>query len=164
MQACERFYEGSHKNVSLIYAMATFGKRWFFIGGMMSDNTDVMQLFVVMTTSIFGPSVAMVIGPYLLIMFAAATGAAWSLGRRTTESKSSSVFYFVRVVFTAILLTTVIAKLTAGFMPELEVDFLIAPVALIIGLIGDDWYQVIDWMLSAGKKIANRIFNKKMGE
>ena len=130
---------------------------------MESNQTDVLQLFVVMAAAIFGQPMASIIGPYLLIIFAAATGAGWSLGRRDSKGKSNAFFYFVRVVFTAILLTVVIAKLAVGYVPNVEVEWLIAPVALIIGLIGDDWLKVFSWLMDMGKKLANRIADKKLG-
>lgn len=129
-----------------------------------SNQTDVMQLFVVMAAAIFGQPIADVVGPYLLIIFAAATGAGWSLGRREAKGKWSAFFYFVRVVFTAILLTVVIAKVVVMYMPKVEGELLIAPVALIIGLIGDDWLKVFDWLVEVGKKFANRFVNKKLGD
>lgn len=91
------------------------------------NNTDVMQLFVIMAASIFGPSMSQIIGPYILIVFAAATGAGWSLGRRGPGEKGRALFYFLRVVFTAILLTVAIAKIMASFIPPVEADFLVAP-------------------------------------
>jgi len=125
------------------------------------NNTDVMQLFVIMATSIFGPSMSQIIGPYILIAFAAATGAGWSLGRREPKGKASALFYFVRVVFTAILLTVAIAKIMASFIPPVEADFLVAPVALIIGLIGDDWKHVGAWFIGAVKRFVNSWIDRR---
>ena len=116
-------------------------------------STDVMQLFVILTTSVFGPSMAGVVGPYLLIVFAAATGAAWSLGRCKPQGKGQAFFYFVRIALTAVLLTVAISKVAASFMPNVQEEWLIAPVALIIGLIGDDWCKVDEWLIDTIKRI-----------
>ena len=116
-------------------------------------STDVMQLFVILTTSIFGPTMAGVIGPYILIVFAAATGAAWSLGRCKPQSKGQAFFYFVRIALVAVLLTVAISKAVASFMPNMQEDWLIAPVALIIGLIGDDWHKIGEWFVQTLKKL-----------
>lgn len=115
-----------------------------------------MQLFVILTTSIFGQSMAGVIGPYLLIILAASTGAAWSLGRCKLQSKTQALFYFTRIVCTAILLTVAISKVTASFMSNIQEEWLIAPVALIIGLIGDDWHKIGTWMLQVIKKLVDQ--------
>jgi hypothetical protein len=126
-----------------------------------NNQTDVMQLFVIMVASIFGPSMAAIIGPYILIAFAAATGAGWSLGRREPKGKASALFYFVRVVFTAVLLTVGISKIAAGFIPSVEADWLVAPVALIIGLIGDDWYKIGEWFVQKVKLFVDRKMDGK---
>lgn len=125
------------------------------------SNTDVMQLFVIMASSIFGPSMSQIIGPYLLIVFAAATGAGWSLGRTESKGRKAAIFYFLRIVFTAILLTVAISKVAASYIDPVEAEWLIAPVALIIGLIGDDWYKVGDWVLSICKRIIDKRIDKR---
>ena len=131
---------------------------------MNENNTDVVQLFVILATSIFGPTVATVIGPYLLIIFAAITGATWSLGRRDSSGKVSAFFYFLRIVFTAVLLTVLIAQMVASYLPQPQEKSLIAPVALIIGIIGDDWLKLFSWLLVVSKKFADKLINKKLGE
>lgn len=128
------------------------------------NTTDVMQLFVVMASSIFGSSAASVVGPYLLIIFAAITGAAWSLGRYEFKSKWSAFFYFLRVAFTAILLTVGISKLVGLYMASEQTDWLIAPVALIIGLIGNEWNQIFLWCFNAVTQLANKLLKKKLDE
>lgn len=115
-----------------------------------------MQLFVILTTSIFGPSMAGVVGPYLLIVFAAATGAAWSLGRCSPQGKLQAFFYFVRITFTAILLTVAISKIAASFIDPVQEEWLIAPVALIIGLIADDWRKVGAWLLDTVQRFIDK--------
>ena len=123
-------------------------------------STDVMQLFVILTTSIFGPSMADIIGPYLLIVFAAATGAAWSLGRCRPQGKAQAFFYFVRIMLIAVLLTVAISQAAAAFMPSLQEEWLIAPVALIIGLIGDDWYKIGEWFINLLKRLIEKKLDK----
>ena len=123
-------------------------------------STDVTQLFVILTTSIFGAPMAGVVGPYILIIFAACTGVAWSLGRCSPQGKGQAFFYFVRVALTAVLLTVAISKATASFMPSVQEDWLIAPVALIIGLIGDDWRKVGEWIISTIKRVIDKKINK----
>ena len=126
--------------------------------------SDVMQLFVVFASSLFDASIAEVIGPYLLIVFAAVTGACWSLGKRESKGGWHAFFYFIRIVFTAILLTSVIAHLVTRYFNVSDVDLLIAPVALVIGVVGDDWLKAFSWLLDVIKKAVNKIVNKKLGE
>lgn len=123
-------------------------------------STDVLQLFVILATSIFGTSMAHVVGPYLLIVFAAAVGAAWSLGRCQPQGKAKAVFYFLRIVLTAVLLTVAISKVAATFLPSLDEEWLIAPVALIIGLIGDDWQSIGQWVVQLIKRVIDKKIDK----
>ena len=127
-------------------------------------NTNVTQLFVVLTAAVFGSSMAVIIGPYLLIIVAAITGAAWSLGRRESKGKLNSLFYFVRIVLTAILLTVGIARLMASYVDGVEAEWLIVPVALIIGVVGDDWMKAFNWGVNAVKKMADKLLKKKLDE
>lgn len=120
-----------------------------------SNQTDVLQVFIIVAASIFGPTMAQIIGPYSLIIVAAMTGAGWSVGRKR-GCKASAIWYFVRIVLTAILLTVAISKMAAGIIPSVEADWLIAPVAMIIGLIGDDWPKAGKWAISIAKRFVNR--------
>lgn len=129
---------------------------------MENKNTSVMQLFVVMATAIVGPYAAEVVGIYLLIVFAALTGAAWSMGRHTFNKRWSAVFYFLRIVCIAVLLTVGITKIMVAYMDSVEADWLVAPVALIIVLIGDEWNRIFYWCFEAVSKIANTVLNKKL--
>lgn len=125
------------------------------------NNTDVVQLFVVLAAAIFGPSMSEIIGPYILIICAAVTGAAWSLGRKKPQGKYNAWAYFLRIAFTAILLTVAISKLFIHFIPALKEEWLIAPVALIIGLIGDDWYPIGNWIIGVLKQFIEKKINKE---
>lgn len=128
------------------------------------NTTDVLDLFVTLAESLFDSAVASVIGPYLLIVFAAATGACWSLGRRESKGGWSALFYFIRVVATAVILTSVIAQLLTTYFKLADANLWIAPVALIIGVVGDDWLRVFRWFLDVIKRVANNKVNKELGE
>ena len=128
------------------------------------NTSDVLQLFIVFATSVFDSSIAEVIGPYLLIVFAAITGACWSLSKRESKGRWNAFFYFIRIVFTAVLLTSVIAELVIRHIDVANTNLLIAPVALVIGVVGDDWLKVFTWLFDVIKKAANNLVKKKWGE
>lgn len=125
------------------------------------QNNDVMQLFIILAASIFGPSMAHIIGPYVMIIAASCTGAAWSLSRREPKGKVNAFFYFVRISLTAVLLTVAISDITASFFPSLQSTFLYVPVALVIGLIGDDWYKMGAWLIDAAKRVFNSRIDRR---
>lgn len=128
------------------------------------NSTDVLQLFTVFAASLFDTSIAAIIGPYLLIVFAAVTGACWSLGRRESKGGWNAFFYFIRILFTAVLLTSVIAQLVIKYVDITDVNLLIAPVALVIGVVGDEWLKVFAWLFEVIKKTANKVVDKKLRE
>lgn len=128
------------------------------------NNTDIFQLFAIFAASLFDSNVAEVMSPYLLIIFAAVTGASWSLIKRESQGKWNSFFYFMRIAFTAILLTTLIATLISNYVSIVNAELLIAPVALLIGVVGDDWIKAFTWILNVVKNAANSIVNKKIGD
>lgn len=126
-----------------------------------NEITGILQLFVTIAGLVFDPQTALIIGPYLLIAFAGTIGAAWSLGRRESQGRLNALFYFLRIAFTAILLTVAIIKLTAHFYPGFDADWMVAPVALVIGVIGDGWLNIYSWLAEAVKKMANQHLSQK---
>lgn len=93
----------------------------------------------------FGPEMAVYIGPYIVIMLASTIGASFSLARRPTSARGSAVWFFLRTNGLAILLTVGIATAISGSTPVLSERVLIAPVAFIMGFVGDDWPAVMKW-------------------
>lgn len=105
--------------------------------------TDVVGLAVFISTLIFSAEVAAVVGPYILIVLAAVVGGSFSLARRQKTTRASAVLFFLRVVGLAVLLTGGIAALTSAQHPSLNERVLLAPVALVVGFIGDDWGSLL---------------------
>lgn len=100
--------------------------------------------------------------PYLTIIFAATTGASWSVKRKENLTKVGAVLYIIRLVCTALVLTIAATKVTVHYLPDLQEDWVIAPIALLIGVVGDDWVKAYDWMVSIVKRFANIFINKKL--
>lgn len=104
-----------------------------------SPITDVVGLFVFISALMFSAEVAAVVGPYILIALAAAVGASFSLARREKTTRLRAIGFFLRVVGLAILVTGLIAAATSAQHPGLSERVMLAPVALVVGFIGDDW-------------------------
>lgn len=109
--------------------------------------TDIVGLCVFIATLLFSAEVAEVVGPYLVIITASAIGASFSLKRREKSTRTSAVLFFVRVCGLAALLTVGVSAMVAGYHPSLSERFLLAPVAFIVGLVGDDWPAVAGWVM-----------------
>lgn len=107
--------------------------------------TDVVGLCVFIATLLFSAEVAQVVGPYLVIITASAIGASFSLKRREKSTRTSALLFFLRVCGLATLLTVGVSAMVAGYHPSLSERVLLAPVAFIVGLVGDDWPSIAWW-------------------
>ena len=119
-------------------------------------NLEPVKVATVIMSSMFGPAVAEVVGPYSVIILAASLGAAWSLGSRELSDKASAFWFFIRVNLTAILITVFIAHYVGTKLDLIDHTWLLAPVALIIGGIGDNWRNLFMHILNAIKNIITR--------
>lgn len=92
---------------------------------------------VAVSVAILGPT----LGPYSAIAFAALAGSTWPLSGSKTLSRIDGFLLMLRCTLMAIVLTVFIAgvidKLWA--IPAIEV---LAPVAFIIGAMGNGWRPV----------------------
>lgn len=109
----------------------------------MSNHLDPVSVAVVLASVLFGPRLAAIIGPYAVILLGATVGAAWALGRRETDKKSSAVAYFMLINGTAVLVTVGISNLVGRWLGHEDANWLLAPVAMVIGGVGHDWPGVL---------------------
>lgn len=114
-----------------------------------SSLTDAVGLSIVIAAAAFSPEVAQVVGPYVLIAAASVIGASFALARRPPSSRWGAVFYFTRVVGLAILLTVGLSTWLSTRHPDFSERALLAPVALLIGFIGDGWPTLLAKVVSS---------------
>lgn len=126
---------------------------------MNSQQLDPVSVAIALASVLFGPALAGVIGPYAVIIISATVGAAWALGRRDAAAKISAAWYFLRLNATAAIVTVSLAKLAGMWMGVADHSWLLAPVALVVGGVGDDWPRVGRWVLVR----AGRIFERRAG-
>lgn len=92
---------------------------------------------IVLSVALLGP----LAGPYALIVFAALAGALWPLSASATQTRADGAWLLLRCTLTAIALTAFIASGLDKFWAIPASDAL-APVALIIGALGNGWRHV----------------------
>lgn len=123
------------------------------------QDLDPVTVAVALFSVTFGPAIAKVAGPYAVILIAASTGASWALARRDPTGLVSATWFFTRVNFMAVLLTVAVTQIVYAFGTPFESRWLLAPVALFIGGIGDDWPHVGAWLLSRVGKFIDGLIN-----
>ncbi|MBY0469281.1 MAG: hypothetical protein K2Q07_09920 [Burkholderiaceae bacterium] len=114
----------------------------------MTQQLDPVSVAITIAGALVTPELAEIAGPYAVILLAATTGAGWSLGRREPGSRGSAVMYFLKLNATAVLLTVALATLVSKAWPAFDgLNWMLAPIGLLVGGIGDDWPKVGRWFL-----------------
>lgn len=115
------------------------------------QHLDPTHVAVTIASAVLAPALADVVGPYVIIFIASTIGASWALGRQATMSRLKALLFFLRINFTAAIVTSSIASALAkqlGYASGTgEGLWLIAPIALVIGGVGDDWPALIHWVV-----------------
>ena len=106
-------------------------------------------------TVIFVALLGPLAGPYALIAFAALAGAMWPLSAQTTETRREGAWLLLRCTLTAIVMTGVAASILERQW-QIPVNEALAPVALLIGALGNGWRPVFAAIASALGALANR--------
>lgn len=122
----------------------------------MTSQIDPVSVAIALAGVIFGPALAGVIGPYAVIIISATVGAAWALGRRDPAARLSAAWYFLRLNATAVVVTVGLAQLVGRWLGGEDQSWLLAPIALIVGGVGDDWPRVGRWLLEHAGRILER--------
>lgn len=110
--------------------------------------TDVIGLGILLASVFYRPEVAAVVGPYIIIILASVVGASFAVKRREKTTRLAAVGYFLRVSGLAVILTVSAASVASSYYDNLTERVLIAPVALFIGAVGDDFPQLAKWFLA----------------
>lgn len=124
-----------------------------------------IELAIALAGLIFSPELARIVGPYAVIVVAAATGSAWALGRVEKTTRTSALWFFLRMNITAILLTVSIAVLVRKLAPAWagidNDEWMLAPIALIVGGVGDDWVRIGRWAIGRIGRVFDRRYLDK---
>ena len=115
------------------------------------QQLDPTHVAITVASAALAPALAEVVGPYVIIFIASTIGASWALGRQATMTRLKALLFFLRINFTAAIVTSSIASALAkqlGYVSGTgEGLWLIAPIALVIGGVGDDWPALIHWVV-----------------
>jgi len=126
---------------------------------MTGQQLDPVSLCIALAGALFGPALAGIIGPYAVIILAATTGASWALGQQQAGTRGAMAWYFLRINATAVLVTVSCANLAGRWLGMEESAWLLAPIGLLIGGVGNDWPRLMQWLLI---RLA-RLFERRTG-
>lgn len=119
-----------------------------------------IDLAIALAGLIFSPELARIVGPYAVIVVAAVTGSAWALSRADKTSTWEALWFLTRMILTATLLTVSLAMLLRKLSPAwvgLESDeWLLAPIALLVGAVGNDWRHIGRWVVGRIGRMVDR--------
>lgn len=86
------------------------------------------------------PTLASALGAYAAIILSSVAGAGWALTRSQKDrTMRSTLGYAVLLVLTSTIITVVAATLAQAYLPSVSTEDLLAPMALFIAAVGDDW-------------------------
>lgn len=123
---------------------------------MSAPQLDPVSVAIAISGVVFGPALAAVIGPYAVILIASTVGAGWSLGRRDPSEKLGAAWYFLRLNATAMLITVSLATVAGRWLGVVDHTWLLAPIALLVGGVGDDWPRLARWFLARAARLVER--------
>lgn len=95
-------------------------------------------------------------GPYALIVFAALAGALWPLSAADTMTRSAGAWLLLRCTLTAVALTSALS-LVLQSQWQIPAGESLAPVAFVIGALGNGWRPVFDAVGAALQALAVRL-------
>lgn len=111
-----------------------------------TNQLDPVSVAIALCGVLFGPALAGIIGPYAVILISCTVGAGWALGRRAPAARLSAAWYFLRLNATAVVVTVSLAQLAGRWLGGDDHSWLLAPIALIVGGVGDDWPGLGRWL------------------
>lgn len=118
---------------------------------------DPISVSIALSGLIFGPALAGIIGPYAVILVAAMVGSAWALGRSEQQrTRTRAVLFFARLGATAALVTVGIASAFGNWFGVERTDWMLAPIAMLVGGVGDDWPVVGKWLIQRLGRLIER--------
>ena len=106
---------------------------------------------VTLSVALFGPNA----GPYIVIVLGSIGGGLWALSSTVLETRIAGIWLMLRCVVTAIVLTAMIAGITAPWL-GVSVTEAYAIVAFGIGAMGNRWQDVIE-ILEAGINVISAV-------
>ena len=124
----------------------------------------IVAVCVYLASRLFGHEVAALVGPYVVILLASTIGASFSLARRDPTTRTAAALFFLRINGLALLVTVGIASIANSYHETWAVSALLAPIAFIVGFIGDNWPKVLGWAGRQAERFIDILIKLKGGQ
>jgi len=124
-------------------------------------SIDPVSAIIAVLAAFLSPAVAHVMGAYAVIFIAAALGSGWALMRREKGSLAGAIGFIALLTFTTTLITVGAAEAANKWIKLDSINYLLAPIALIVAGIGQDWPSVGPYFV---KKMVDFLTRSKSGE
>ena len=125
---------------------------------------DPVGVVALLLTAAFGAGLPPAAAPYACIMIGASVGASMALTRRDPGRRKGAMLFMLRINVMALCVTWLLAEVAHLWIPEFETLWFIAPIAFVVGLIGDDWHGVGKWLISRLGRFIDRWVGQSRGE
>lgn len=124
---------------------------------MTPQHLDPVSVTTAILTVALGPQMAQVLGPYAVIVLAATTGAAWGLAKADPMTRTQAGMYFLRLNAMAVLLTVAFEQILHAYVPSMAgTHWALAPIALLVGGIGNSWPAIGRWVVDKVGRFVGR--------
>lgn len=121
------------------------------------NNLDLVAALLVVLGLMFSPQLAAVLAPYLVVVLGALIGTGWGLKRRTAPTSWRDTVFFVTLMLGTCLVVTVPAAIwLQRYTGEGTFQWILGPLAILIGAIGEDWPDVGKWALGLFKRFLTK--------
>lgn len=119
-------------------------------------NLEPAAVLTLIASTLAGPTIAGVVGPYAVIIIASLVGASWALSEDKATTTWTAAWFLLRITATAALLTVGITAVLERyvFTTGAETRWLFAPVAFAIGWAGNDLPAAMRWFGRLLKRLA----------
>ena len=122
---------------------------------MTNPNIEPVPAVVAIVTMVLSPSLAEIVGPYLVIILGAVTGTYFRISQRGPMGRMEALGFFVITAGVAMLLTVPLCEIVQRYIPaRIEAEWLFGPMAFSIGLVGERWPLIGQW---AGRKLSKLV-------
>lgn len=123
---------------------------------MNSPELDPSSVASAIIALFFGAEMAGYIGPYAVIAAAGATGACIALSRMPAVGRWHAVVFVAGMTVVSLMLTASISELIHYALPSVDIKWLLVPVAMVVGGIGQDYPSIGSWMVSRLGRLIER--------